>query len=72
MDMDTKIRKKPGPAPTGKTPLRSIRVSDQDWERIGEFAAARGLSRSEWLLLPIRPKKRCSKPQDARTARASE
>jgi len=41
--METKIHKKRGPAPTGKTPPRSIRVKSETWYRWQEAAKKRGI-----------------------------
>lgn len=41
---------KPGPKPTGKTPPRSIRVSDADWDAFKAKAAKAGKSVTQWLV----------------------
>lgn len=41
---------RPGPKPTGQTPIRSIRVSDEDWELWQAAAERAGAeSVSAWL-----------------------
>jgi hypothetical protein len=47
--METKIPKKRGPAPTGKTPPRSIRVKPEVWQRWKDAAKKRGLDVSELI-----------------------
>jgi len=42
--------KKPGrPKGKGKDPMRALRVPDAEWQRWGELADARGLTRSRWM-----------------------
>lgn len=38
------------------TPLRTIRISDDDWRVIRELAASTGVSAAAWLLLAAKEK----------------
>lgn len=38
------------------TPLRSIRINDEDWKVIGELADELNISASAWLLLAAKEK----------------
>lgn len=38
------------------TPRKTIRISDDDWKKIGELATSIGISASSWLLLAAKEK----------------
>lgn len=47
--MPKKAKKLRGRPATGKEPMRSLRVSDAEWELIGKAADATGIGRSEFI-----------------------